>query len=351
MKKIIDTCKMNLLVLILAVCSGISWVFYMQVPPYVDAQGVLHERFAFMVVGFFFTLLAVLVYMLKLTPHLLRFIRNRSQKKNKTMLLLFVACLIVSASIFSVFLFSNHTKKVADTVNPSMVPVTQGKVFRESTDFYDIEINYPKESRDKDDVMGRYLNHILEEKKTAWVEGGEAYTAEKKIAKDFPDRPLMRYQLMSSYKTYTSEKRGTISYVFMTYEYTGGAHGMTSLATFTFNEKGQVMIDDVLTLSDNNNDIKLSKMLAEKLEKNLGDMKDSSMIHDGLGLSYLKDDGVTFDREKCRCDGFFYGSNFQNFFVTNEGITFMMGQYQVAPYAAGMPEVLFTWEELKNFSK
>jgi hypothetical protein len=35
--------------------------------------------------------------------------------------------------------------------------------------------------------------------------------------------------------------------------------------------------------------------------------------------------------------------------ILDEGISFIFGQYDVAPYVAGMPEVTLSWAELKQF--
>jgi hypothetical protein len=220
---------------------------------------------------------------------------------------------------------------------------------RDTNEFYDIKADYPVEKMDKKSEMKEFVEYVVKQKQEEWKIGGEIYNAEQKIAKDFPDRPKMQYQLNISYTFSTSNKFTTTSYVFNSYEYTGGAHGGTGLSTFTFNKNGRVMIEDVLNM-EGANDIEVTKLIAKKLETVLGENSSKETIYQGLGLAYLKPD-YTLDKTKCNCDGFFFGSNLQNFVITDLGIKFIFGQYQVAPYAVGMPEVLLTYDELKSFIK
>lgn len=218
---------------------------------------------------------------------------------------------------------------------------------KEQTEFYSIDASYPEDVWDKEGVMNQVVHYMANQKKDEWKVGGDVYNEEQKISKDFPDRPKMKYQLEIGYTATTSKKYSTRSYVFSVYEFTGGAHGNTAVATFTFDKNGQIKIEDLINF-ENENDIKLTKLLGTKLEKLFGDDVNLDMIRNGLGLAFLRADN-TFDVEKCKCDGFFFPSNFQNFVVRDEGLKFIMGQYQVAPYVYGMPEVVFGWEELRPF--
>lgn len=218
------------------------------------------------------------------------------------------------------------------------------------TGFYTITATYPDEKWDADGIMRSFVEKTITEKEEAWKVGGPIYNEEQKIAKDFPDRPTMKYEYAVTFKKYASKKMKSVSYAIFMYEFTGGAHGMTSVVTFTFTKSGALSLDSVIDFSNHGNDIALTRVLAQKLRDTLGDMKDETMIREGLGLSYLKADGKTFDKVACHCDGFFFPSNFQNFVIEDTGIRFIMTPYQVAPYAAGMPEIVFTWKELELYT-
>ncbi len=220
---------------------------------------------------------------------------------------------------------------------------------KDTNDFYTISAQYPVEEMDKESDMKEFVEYVVKQKQEEWKVGGELYLAEKDIEKNFPDRPKMQYQLDISYTFTKSNRFNSTSYVFSSYEYTGGAHGGTGLATFTFNKDGRLMIEDILDIN-NNKDIEITRLIEKKLISALGENSSKETINEGLGLAFLRDDN-TLDLVKCNCDGFFFGSNLQNFVVTDSGIKFIMSQYQVAPYAAGMPEALLSFDELKPYLK
>jgi hypothetical protein len=275
-----------------------------------------------------------------------------STKVNKTKLFFIFAVIVLIAAMFFFFFPKENTKKDLKT-EPVVVVATTTPVdvtINDTNAFYKIKAVYPNEPKDTKNVMKDFVTNIVNKEKEDWKIGGEAYNSEKKVASDFPDRPLMQYELNIQYKKFTSTKFDTVSYVFQNYEFTGGAHGNTALTTFTFGVNGLTNIEDILDLSSNNNDIKLTKIVEKKLETILGQNLNQDMLDGGLGLSYLSKDG-TFDSVKCQCDGFLFPSNFQRFKITDEGIVFIFEQYQVAPYAVGQPEVLMSWKELEPFMK
>lgn len=216
-----------------------------------------------------------------------------------------------------------------------------------STDFYTISAKYPVEPRDMKGEMRTYVEYMVQEAREAWKDGGEIAEAERELSRMYPDRPAPHYELAIGYSAYESQKLDMRTYVFQHYQFTGGAHGNTTLATFTFGKNGKIAIEDILNF-DNGMDIELTKELARALSTALATSTTIDAIYDGLGLSYLNADG-SFSPEKCQCDGFFFPSNFQNFVVTDTGLTFIMGQYQVASYVVGMPEASMTWDELTPY--
>lgn len=276
-------------------------------------------------------------------------------KKNQIILLvlLIIALGALTFSLWKVFKNPNKENVVptaTSTVATTSTPLNlEEKKVTDNNEFYEISAKYPIDSRDTAKDVETFVLYKVKEKQQDWKIGGEIYNEEKAITKLYPDRAKMVYIYDISYTAY--ESRGTVSYVFTTYEFTGGAHGNSVVNTFTFNDEGKVEIEDILNLSENNNDIKLSRILAKEIERSQGDMFIEDMMMDGLGLAYLKADGVTLDKEKCNCDGFFFGSNFQNFYLTDEGITFLFNQYQVAPGASGIVKATLDWETLKPYLK
>lgn len=256
----------------------------------------------------------------------------------------------ISLFIITLFLFyscndKEQNKSSATSESSSIVNIT------DSTDLYVIKAQYPQTSLDSKNSIKEYVTYLLSQKKEEWKHGGKVYQEEMKIRKQFPQRKSMKYEYDISFKTFTSKKHHTFTYLFNVYTYTGGANGENTVNTFTFQQnkkEGNLLkIEDILELK-NNKDIAITKLLAAEAAKN-PDIYVKDILYQGLGLTYLKADGITLDKEKCKCDSFFFGSNLQNFIVTDSGISFVFNKGDIAIGAAGTPKISLTWNQLKPY--
>lgn len=262
-------------------------------------------------------------------------------------ILLFILVIIIAISA-GLFLWRPNTIINSNSItSTSTASNLKDQKLSDSTDFYTITASYPVDGWDKNEAMKQMVNYLVNQKKEEWKTGGDAYNSEQKIAKDFPDRPKMKYELNISYIATSSEKMKTRSYVFSVYEFTGGAHGNTAITSYNFTKDSQIKIEDAVDFGSGNY-VKLAKLLKSKLVTSLAEDANERMINDGFGLNYIKPDG-TFDKEKCNCDGYYFPSNVQVFTIHDNGIKFIFSQYQVAPYVFGNPEVMLSWNEIKNF--
>ena len=117
---------------------------------------------------------------------------------------------------------------------------------------------------------------------------------------------------------------------FLYYQYMGGAHGM-----FTTN---YVVID-----VKNGKKIKLNDIF-DKTAITILEKKIIKKAYNYTGFenpTSLKDAGYLVNKIEVT----------DNFSLTAEGITFVYQPYEIAPYSAGMPSFLFTWEEIKDLVK
>lgn len=112
---------------------------------------------------------------------------------------------------------------------------------------------------------------------------------------------------------YERQKTATVdNYVFHSNSYAGGAHGLQSTKTFAFTEEGKpVGITELFTNGKDG-----LKTVAPYVQKEL------------LKFDYTEREWV---EEGAKADEI----NYQNFIVTESGITFIFDPYQVAYYAAG----------------
>lgn len=226
------------------------------------------------------------------------------------------------------------------------VPVEQMQL-ADSTDFYVITASYPLDPGDRDSIMPTIVNNLVDDKKEEWKTGGEAYQEEKKLTKEIPGKTMARYELNIAYESAESDHFQARSYLFRIFEYTGGASGNTRVMSFNYDNEGRLTLEDLLQTQDGK-DIAISKLLADQALKDHPDFP-KDMLLDGLGLSFLKEDGLTLDKEKCKCDGFLFASNLQHFMILDEGMRFYFNKYQIAPGVFGTPVVLLSWKQLEPY--
>lgn len=216
---------------------------------------------------------------------------------------------------------SNQEKAAAETITEQLI---------DSTANYVIKASYPKDAQDKETVIKKWVELKMSDKKLEWKdvkEGTNVY--------------------IISFTTAKSDSSQTVGYVMNEYENTGGASGNQKVTSFSFRNNQLLDIQQILNFS-NNNDIQLTKLLAEQAAKDTLTF-DSDMYNESFGLNFLQADGVTLDKEKCKCDGFFFGSNLQCFVIRDQGIGFVFGKYVVGPGSSQTPEILLDWKTLEPY--
>ena len=121
---------------------------------------------------------------------------------------------------------------------------------------------------------------------------------------------------------YLSEKIASINEYF--YEYTGGAHGVHGkiYKVYSLSNGERLKIEDIL-IDVNNLD------LIDKVKEKLLSIADEE--------SYFNLDGLSLQEN--------------NFYITSKGLTFTWGIYEIAPYATGDSEVLFSIDEITPYLK
>ena len=120
---------------------------------------------------------------------------------------------------------------------------------------------------------------------------------------------------------YLSEKIASINNYF--YEYTGGAHGVHGkiYKVYSLSNGERLKIEDILI---DVNDLDLINKVKEKL-LSIADEE-----------SYFNLDGLSLQEN--------------NFYITSKGLTFTWGIYEIAPYATGDSEVLFSIDEIMPYN-
>jgi hypothetical protein len=219
-----------------------------------------------------------------------------------------------------------HTKAVSD-IRTADIEI------HEKTNSYTIDAKAPHEDRDTENKIGAYIDQLIVDKKADWesTTGKEAETLRT---------------LTIDVTKHTSTTRDLVSYVVTAYAFSGGAHGDTTTHVLTFGKNGYKTPEEILNFEK---DLELTKLIYAHALKDTNLLLEKDTLAKGLGVAYLKKDGTTFDAEKCGCDGFFFGSNLQEFFFDGATAHFLFAPYTIAAGAVGTVEIEVPLVELEPY--
>lgn len=131
----------------------------------------------------------------------------------------------------------------------------------------------------------------------------------------------------SSYIRFLYADTNLISLKALTYEYRGGAHGMTAVSGLVFDRNTGTRISGLDWLDTGN-----TKFISDVRKKFI--TPPSTLTEE----SFNDYERLGFD-PKCE------------WMLTYGGILFVWSQYQLGPYSSGMPAVLFSFDEIKPYVK
>lgn len=154
----------------------------------------------------------------------------------------------------------------------------------------------------------------------------------KKNFKEFHDDPYLKdattpLSLNIEYVVNSNTALGVTNVLFEVYTYSGGAHGITSVKYFVFDNKtGEALsLKDVFVGSEFLNT--LSKLSILEIER----------IDPGLKTYNSATEGTSAKQE-----------NFENFALADSGFKLKFSDYQIGPYVAGRLEIIIPYEKLNQ---
>ena len=178
---------------------------------------------------------------------------------------------------------------------------------KSQTDYITVEMTYPESSEKKYPEM---FSFIQKSKKLFLDSFGNISPSDAKIMDVSKDR---KYSYILTTKIATSTK--TVTYILYDYEDTGGAHGITTVNTFTYDNNGKYLILDNILISPYLD--KISVFVRQYL------------------YDYLKEDSKKYQID----DGTKpIAENYSTWYLTDTNIVFIFGQYSVGPYTTGIQE-------------
>ncbi len=242
---------------------------------------------------------------------------------SKTHIVLTVVAVIVIAWL--VLRHRNDTPVVPTSAEPTAVteqPLWQSVEVKkenisDSNQYYTIDVSYPVTKDDR--ITGQFKTFA--EGQIAQFKDDTSWVSDPSI--DSASSGAL--SLTIDYK----EQKSTLvdAYVFDITTYTGGAHGLQVTRTFSFNKDGRA-----LTLADlfTNGEAGLktiSPFVQSELTKKA--ISDAKWIAEGAAAN---------------------AENYQNFVISDAGVTFIFDPYQVAAYAAGTQNILVPTSVFKTIA-
>lgn len=218
----------------------------------------------------------------------------------------------------------------ASSKGNSCLVITDKKVQSES-EFLKVNIKYPilsvKESY-KNDFKSDNIKKVNEDI-TSTINNfkNNIEVASKEYEKN-KDNTGMKYQYEAFVDyNYVYNKDSIVSIPITMYEFTGGAHGFTTLTSFNYDIK-------------EGNKIKLSDLFSEGCNY-------KEIINGHIAKEINKDKSIYFSGE----EGFKGISDNQTFYIEEDGIVIYFGLYEIAPYSSGIPKFKISWELFEECSK
>ncbi len=212
----------------------------------------------------------------------------------------FLMVIVVLVVTFFALYFVKKTKDPSDFVSPMTA-------YNATTTYSVINMSYPVSSNTKNQEIFNFVGKVRSDFETQFA----SVTPEQ--INEMYGRQDVQFQLVMNTKLATSTK--TITYIIETYIYGGGAHGGTSVTTYTYDASGKLIsLDDVF---EGDYLAVISPKAREYAYKNFSDVSQPTMIDPGTAQN--KD-------------------NFSSWYLLDDAVVFIFNQYQIGPYALGTQE-------------
>lgn len=197
-------------------------------------------------------------------------------------------------------------------------------VVKEKSDIMETDLNIPVVSGPLDSGVLSTINQRFEEDAMKLKQTLEAevkdYAAECKAA-GYPVRP---YQLFTRYKQ-CSLNNDILSLYVDYYQFTGGAHGITNRQAYNIDLKTGKLLP-LAELFKPGYDYK--KVIDQEIRRQIA-LEPDSYFEGDMGFK-----GIT---------------NEQNYYLDSENLVVYFNQYEIAPYAAGIPEFKIKKQQCQSF--
>ncbi|RDY25738.1 DUF3298/DUF4163 domain-containing protein [Romboutsia weinsteinii] len=251
----------------------------------------------------------------------------------KAGILLLLAFSLISPSI----IFANNTS--TDKGKDNCVTVRQ-EIINEEDEFFKSDIKYPileinskckennKPKENTIEEINKNISTYIMNFKNRIQNEAKQYKNDYINIYSKSDKDYVKYQY-EAYSNYnvTYNKNNLISIPITTYEFTGGAHGMTYLKSFNYDLK-------------TGEELKLSDIFKEEVDY-------KKITNAFIKNEISKTPGNYFDGE----EGFKGISDNQNFYLEDDGVVVYFSLYEIAPYSSGIPKFKLSYKDFGMYMR
>lgn len=228
--------------------------------------------------------------------------------------------LLVGIAVLLLSVVTAYGKELNKNSNDIIIT---NKHIKQETSVINEDINFPKVSSTKYIEGVDKINTIIEKDIFTWRE--DLTQLSKQYEKDFKDSKdeLIPFELVTKYDV-TYNDNNLLSIPMDYYQFTGGAHGLTTKIGYNF----QVDTGNKLKLKDlfnDNFDFKtiINKKVSEEIAKN-----PQEYFGDGADFKGIKDE--------------------QDFYLDKDGLVVYFQLYEIAPYSSGIKEFRIPYGDIEK---
>lgn len=195
------------------------------------------------------------------------------------------------------------------------------KSIEENTDKYDVKIKYPMVVGGKKEVVEK-INKTIEDYTLEWLNDLKLLVQEYSKTYEEAGAKMPKMEAYSLFESFNTDE--VISLPVNYYQYTGGAHGLTTKISYNYDLK-------------TGKEIKLKDLFKEGFDyKNIIDKKVREDI--------AKEKDIYFEN-----GALFKGvSENQAYYLNKNGVIVYFQQYEIAPYSSGIREFKIPYGELSE---
>ena len=219
--------------------------------------------------------------------------------------------------------FNNNSSTTLSNI-PQEKPVDS---FSTTTRYYELSYEVPKDNR--------IVAQSIKDRAEKWLVDTNItkVTSDQQAEQDLGIFEGLKYAYDSKYKVVDANEY--TSYVETVYEFTGGAHGATNNIAYIFSKKDGKQINSLRDIYNDSIYSALSVYSRKELPSQLA--KKTIIVSE---FQDMFDDGTEARQE-----------NWQTFYLKQNSLVIIFGQYQVGPYVIGIHELEVPLTVLEKYKK